>query len=247
MAVVGRRLGSPRFPAALAESNAVRGRGHLGGLRGHLLVKHSVQDAEGGVVEFVDAAGDGAEHVAFGPLGAADGLLMVGVGVDGLDDTEGGARPWCDAGVVVPQAGKGVALVLGTPDGVLAGRAGRQRMLRRPGAPSYEVILDELAIRRLGAPPDIVKKQLYHLATTSSGRSAITLRVLPVDARLDNFTVPRCTFSIYNYPDPGDPAVVASTPSPPTSSSPIPPRSPPTTNSTPGSATPPSPPPTAST
>jgi len=39
-----------------------------------------------------------------------------------------------------------------TAEGVLAGRAGRQRMLRRPGAPTYEVILDELAVRRLTAP-----------------------------------------------------------------------------------------------
>src|SRR6266702_5611314 len=43
----------------------------------------------------------------------------------------------------------------GTVNGMLAGRAGRQRMLRRPGAPTYEVILDELAVRRLTAPPDI--------------------------------------------------------------------------------------------
>jgi Domain of unknown function (DUF5753)/Subtilase family/Helix-turn-helix len=97
----------------------------------------------------------------------------------------------------------------GTPEGVLAGRAGRQRMLRRPGAPSYEVIIDELAIRRLAAPPDVVKKQLYQLATAGNGSSAITVRVLPVDARVDSFTVPRCAFSIYTYPDPGDPAVVA--------------------------------------
>jgi Domain of unknown function (DUF5753) len=33
--------------------------------------------------------------------------------------------------------------------------------------------------------------------------------VLPVDARLDSYTVPRCAFSIHTYPDPGDPAVVA--------------------------------------
>jgi transcriptional regulator with XRE-family HTH domain len=96
-----------------------------------------------------------------------------------------------------------------TADGVLAGRVGRQRMLRRPGAPGYEVIIDEVAIRRLAAPPEVVKKQLYHLATTCNGRPGITLRVLPVDARLDSFSVPRCTFSIYDYPDPGDPAVVA--------------------------------------
>jgi transcriptional regulator with XRE-family HTH domain len=97
----------------------------------------------------------------------------------------------------------------GTVDGVLAGRSGRQRMLRRPGAPGYEVIIDELAVRRLAAPPDVVKKQLYHLATAGNGRTGVTLRVLPVDARLDGYAVPRCTFALFTYPDPGDPAVVA--------------------------------------
>jgi transcriptional regulator with XRE-family HTH domain len=96
-----------------------------------------------------------------------------------------------------------------TVEGVLAGNAGRQRMLRRPGAPSYEVIVDELAVRRLAAPPDVVRKQLYHLATTCNGRPSVALRVLPVEARVDSYTVPRCAFSIYTYPDPGDPAVVA--------------------------------------
>jgi len=96
-----------------------------------------------------------------------------------------------------------------TVDGVLAGNTGRQRMLRRPGAPGYDVIVDEVAIRRLAAPPQVVRKQLYHLATACNGKPAITLRILPVDARLDSFTVPRCAFSIYAYPDPGDPAVVA--------------------------------------
>jgi transcriptional regulator with XRE-family HTH domain len=104
----------------------------------------------------------------------------------------------------------GVALepVSGTPDGVLAGRSGRQRMLRRPGGPTLEVIVDEVAVRRLAAPADVVKKQLYHLATTMNSDPKVTLRVLPVDARIEDFTVPRCTFSIYTYPDPGDPVVV---------------------------------------
>jgi transcriptional regulator with XRE-family HTH domain len=97
----------------------------------------------------------------------------------------------------------------GTVDGVLAGRAGRQRMLRRPGAPTYEIILDEIAVRRLSAPPEVVKKQLYHLATAVNGKPAVDLRVLPVNARLADFAVPRCTVSIYTYPDPGDPVVVA--------------------------------------
>jgi transcriptional regulator with XRE-family HTH domain len=96
----------------------------------------------------------------------------------------------------------------GTDEGVLAGRSGRQRMLRRPGGPTLEVIMDELAVQRLAAPPDVVKKQLYHLATVTNAEQKITLRVLPVRARITDFTVPRCTFSIYTYPDLGDPDVV---------------------------------------
>jgi len=99
--------------------------------------------------------------------------------------------------------------VSGTVEGLLSGRSGRQRMLRRPGGPTFDVIMDELAVHRLAAPPDIVKKQLYHLATVVNTESKVTLRVLPVRARVKDFTVPRCTFMIYTYPDPGDPQVVA--------------------------------------
>jgi transcriptional regulator with XRE-family HTH domain len=105
----------------------------------------------------------------------------------------------------------GVALepVSGTADGVLAGRSGRQRMLRRPGGPTLEVIVDEVAVYRLAAPAGVVKKQLYYLATAVNADPKITLRVLPVHARIQDFSVPRCTFSIYTYPDPSDPVVVA--------------------------------------
>ena len=47
----------------------------------------------------------------------------------------------------------------GTDEGVLAGRSGRQRMLRRPGGPTLEVIMDELAVHRLAAPPDVVDRK----------------------------------------------------------------------------------------
>jgi transcriptional regulator with XRE-family HTH domain len=97
----------------------------------------------------------------------------------------------------------------GTDEGVLDGRSGRQRMLRRPGGPTFEVIMDEVAVHRLAAPPHVVKKQLYHLATIVNTDAKITLRVLPVRAEIKDYTVPRCTFSIYTYPDPGDPDVVS--------------------------------------
>jgi transcriptional regulator with XRE-family HTH domain len=111
-------------------------------------------------------------------------------------------RARCEADATLEQASI-------SADGVVAGNAGRQRMLRRPGGPTLEVIVDEVAVYRLTAPPELAKKQLYHLATSVNGDSKVALQVLPLRARIDSYTVPRCTFSIYTYPDPGDPAVVA--------------------------------------
>jgi transcriptional regulator with XRE-family HTH domain len=90
-----------------------------------------------------------------------------------------------------------------------AGRLGRQRMLRRPNGPAYEVIIDELAIHRLSAPPEVMKSQLYHITATVNGSAKITVRVLPVKARIEGFSVPRSAYSIYTFEDPGDPTVVA--------------------------------------
>lgn len=91
------------------------------------------------------------------------------------------------------------------PDRAVEAREGRQRMLRRPGGPSYELILDELVIRRLSAPPLVVEAQLRHLKQRAE---QLPIRVLPIDARIAGYRMPRSAFSIYTYPDPADPTVV---------------------------------------
>jgi transcriptional regulator with XRE-family HTH domain len=103
---------------------------------------------------------------------------------------------------------------LGPPDGRVADRAvearnRRQRMLRRPDGPRYEVVIDELAVRRRAAPDDTVRAQLYHIAARVNSDPRTTVRVLPADAMIRDYSVPRSAFSIYSYPDPDDPAVVA--------------------------------------
>jgi transcriptional regulator with XRE-family HTH domain len=90
-----------------------------------------------------------------------------------------------------------------------AGRVGRQRMLRRPRGPDYEVILDALAITRLSVPPEVMKSQLYHIAATVNGTDKIVVRVLPIEAGIEGYGVPRSAYSIYTFEDPGDPTVVA--------------------------------------
>ena len=92
---------------------------------------------------------------------------------------------------------------------MIEARNQRQRMLRRPGGPSYDVIIDELAIRRVAAPPEVLKAQLYHVAARVNGEPQTTVQVLPIDAVIEGYAVPRSAFSIYTFPDPGDPIIVA--------------------------------------
>lgn len=87
-------------------------------------------------------------------------------------------------------------------------RQTRQRMLRRPDGPIYEVILDEIAVRRLGAPPSVVAAQLEHLVAVAA-EPRVEVLVLPVAARIEGYVFPRSPFSIYDYPEPDDPQVVA--------------------------------------
>ncbi|MGI5214449.1 helix-turn-helix domain-containing protein [Plantactinospora sp. CA-290183] len=89
-------------------------------------------------------------------------------------------------------------------------RIARQRMLRRPGGPSYEVVLEELAVRRLGAPPEVMLTQLRHLVELvgdPAGRTAV--RILPIEAELPGYLLARTPFSLYTFADPADPQVVA--------------------------------------
>lgn len=96
----------------------------------------------------------------------------------------------------------------GVPARAVEACTGRQRMLRRPGGPRYEVILDEVAVRRLAAPPEVVKAQLYHVAAAVNRSRKLSLRVLPVDAVVESYNMPRTAFSLYTFPDPDDPDVV---------------------------------------
>jgi transcriptional regulator with XRE-family HTH domain len=93
-----------------------------------------------------------------------------------------------------------------TIDGIVEGRLGRQRMLKRPSGPTYQVILDEVVIRRATAPPVVLGPQFRHLADKAA-ENKIEVRILPVDALIDRFAVPTAKFSIYTYPD--DPPVAA--------------------------------------
>jgi DNA-binding XRE family transcriptional regulator len=88
-------------------------------------------------------------------------------------------------------------------------RLARQQILTCADPPTYEVVIDELAIRRLAAPPSVVGRQLDHLIQTGYDQPHITIRLLPLAARIRDHALPRSPFYAYTYPDPNDPVVVA--------------------------------------
>lgn len=84
----------------------------------------------------------------------------------------------------------------------------RQRMLFRPGGPSYDAVIDEVAIRRPAAAKDVMCEQLLHLAELAERDEKMRVRVLRQDAELRDYWLPRSPFSVYNYHG-GDPQAVA--------------------------------------
>lgn len=88
-------------------------------------------------------------------------------------------------------------------------RAARQRMLRRPDGPRYEAIMEEVSVRRPAAPADVTRDQLRHLVHVALSEEQFTVRILPIEAHIDDYYLPTAPFSIYTYPDQDDPTIVA--------------------------------------
>ena len=93
------------------------------------------------------------------------------------------------------------------PEQMAQARLRRQRAVLGPAGPAYEVVLDELVMRRLAIPPNVLCTQLRHLIDVVSEEPRVTVRVLPLDARVAGGLLPRCSFALYTFEDPGDPAM----------------------------------------
>jgi transcriptional regulator with XRE-family HTH domain len=86
-------------------------------------------------------------------------------------------------------------------------RASRAAVLRREYPPRYETVLDEAALRRVVAPPEVWQGQVRHLLALAELPS-VTLQVLPFAAQVHDSYLPHTGFSVYTFPDPADPRTV---------------------------------------
>ncbi|MDG4760027.1 helix-turn-helix transcriptional regulator [Micromonospora sp. WMMD710] len=93
------------------------------------------------------------------------------------------------------------------PAPIVAGRLERQRRVATEGATEYSLVLEEQAIRRHPVPAPVMREQLDHLLSLIG--KGVSIRVVPVDACLDDGYAPRAPFVYVTYPDPEDPPIVA--------------------------------------
>jgi Predicted transcriptional regulators len=87
-------------------------------------------------------------------------------------------------------------------------RETRQLVLRRDVPPQYEAIIEESALQRNVAPPEVMRDQLEHLVGLTELPN-VTIQVLPSNAKVGDFHVPHTAFSLYRFQDPADPETVA--------------------------------------
>ncbi|MEU6038788.1 helix-turn-helix transcriptional regulator [Actinomadura sp. NPDC047616] len=90
------------------------------------------------------------------------------------------------------------------PDRMISARENRQGQLLRPDGPYYETVLDECVIHRLAVPPQAMAAQLRHMIELVSNEERITVQVLPHDVRIPGGFLPKCSFYLYTFADPGD-------------------------------------------
>ncbi|MFA1541665.1 helix-turn-helix domain-containing protein [Actinomadura monticuli] len=92
-----------------------------------------------------------------------------------------------------------------TPDRMLEARLNRQQHLLGPNGPHYEVILDEVVIRRPTAPPQVMLDQLRSLIDTAAHHPRVTVLVLPLAADFTGRLLPKSAFFLFTFRDPADP------------------------------------------
>lgn len=91
------------------------------------------------------------------------------------------------------------------PTHALQARETRQRLVLRDDGPAYDVILDEIAVRRHAVPAHVAGTQLDHIIELGHEQTNVTIQVLPVSAMIAK--IPRSAFVVYGYHDADDPVV----------------------------------------
>jgi len=92
-------------------------------------------------------------------------------------------------------------------DRLIEARLRRRAHVLGAGGPRYEVILDEVVVRRPTAPPQIMLAQLHSLIETAIRHPYVTVLVLPVAADFTGRLLPKSAFFLFDFKDAVDPPI----------------------------------------
>ncbi|MGI8332906.1 helix-turn-helix domain-containing protein [Actinomadura scrupuli] len=90
-------------------------------------------------------------------------------------------------------------------------RLQRQRAVFHPDGPVYELILDEVGVRRFSVPPEIMHRQLHHVIKMAETEAKFTVRVFPLVTGMITSRIPRSELALYTFLNPADPPLAAVT------------------------------------
>jgi transcriptional regulator with XRE-family HTH domain len=93
------------------------------------------------------------------------------------------------------------------PEKSVAARAQRRETILRPDGPEYEVILDEVGLRRFTVGPEVMAAQLRHVIELVETYPRLTVRVFPLVTGMVTTRLPRSDLVLYTFHDPADPAM----------------------------------------
>ncbi|MDN3351348.1 helix-turn-helix transcriptional regulator [Actinomadura sp. DC4] len=95
------------------------------------------------------------------------------------------------------------------PERLVEARLQRQHTVLRPDGPEFEVILDEVGLRRFSVPPDVMYTQLHHVIRVAETQPRVTVRIFPLVTGMTQTLTPGGSFVLFNFPDPNDPPMAA--------------------------------------
>ncbi|MEV5704500.1 helix-turn-helix transcriptional regulator [Actinoallomurus sp. NPDC052274] len=93
------------------------------------------------------------------------------------------------------------------PERLVEARFQRQRTVLRPDGPEYEVILDEVGLRRFSVPPDVMYTQLHHIIKVAETQPRVIVKVFPMVTGMVPRLMPRSQLIIFDFTDESDPTM----------------------------------------
>jgi hypothetical protein len=148
----------------------------------------SVREGSVGVIHglvlqaVIEAAKELVEQVPQGGGVVFSGIALVVVVGSWCVGAERGEGPHvaCGGQPLLIEHAKAEGPITYIPERLVEARLQRQRTVLRPGGPEYEVILDEVGLRRFSVPPEVMYAQLHHVIKVAEIQPRVTVRVFPL-------------------------------------------------------------------